>query len=393
MEEETKEKFISEEEERIIVVGGGVIGASICYYLTENGVKNILLIERSALACHASGKAGGFLARDWGNSKTSSLHSLSFDLLEQLAQKLDIKSYRKITTLSVEEKKGKNVATWLDGSKVSSKVMDKNTAQINPAELTNAFFTAAQSKGNVEYLHATVTGLSLLHNSVTAVKVREGNNNNNNNNEEREIKCGKCVIAMGVWSTLVGDWIGNSKAVPMQGIRSTSLIFKQGMEKIATDEPFVLFCGENKHDCHLEVYPRKDEVYLCGCGGSDYIEGDRLREGGDCEKAEDIKANEKRVKAATMSFEELTDVAKGKEADVIQACMRPCPPDALPLIGKISSVRHLYIAAGHNCWGILWSAATGLLISQLISHQPLSIPLSPFDPNRFISPRPPPPSW
>eukprot|EP00955_Chlamydomonas_euryale_P015631 167293-Chlamydomonas_euryale.AAC.1 len=33
-----------------------------------------------------------------------------------------------------------------------------------------------------------------------------------------------------------------------------------------------------------QVYPRwNGEVYICGCGGSDYVSGARLRAGGDCE--------------------------------------------------------------------------------------------------------------
>eukprot|EP00961_Rhodomonas_salina_P246522 3330934-Rhodomonas_salina.2 len=36
------------------------------------------------VAAAASGKAGGFLARGWGNGATRQLHELSFDLHEQV---------------------------------------------------------------------------------------------------------------------------------------------------------------------------------------------------------------------------------------------------------------------------------------------------------------------
>jgi glycine/D-amino acid oxidase-like deaminating enzyme len=41
-----------------------VIGASIAYFLSRRGVE-ATVIERTGLACAASGKAGGFLALDW----------------------------------------------------------------------------------------------------------------------------------------------------------------------------------------------------------------------------------------------------------------------------------------------------------------------------------------
>jgi glycine/D-amino acid oxidase-like deaminating enzyme len=49
---------------RILVLGGGVIGTSIAYHLAARG-GDVIVIERSAIACAASGKSGGFLAMDW----------------------------------------------------------------------------------------------------------------------------------------------------------------------------------------------------------------------------------------------------------------------------------------------------------------------------------------
>ena len=72
-----------------------------------------------------------------------------------------------------------------------------------------------------------------------------------------------------------------------------------------------------------EIYPRPDgSVYICGIGGSEYVSGDRLRAGGDCESAEVIEANPKRVAAARRSFSGLTSMGD-KEPDVMQ--VRPAP--------------------------------------------------------------------
>src|ERR1700730_18505552 len=48
----------------VLICGGGVIGASIAYFLSCRGIV-ATVIERTGLACAASGKAGGFLALDW----------------------------------------------------------------------------------------------------------------------------------------------------------------------------------------------------------------------------------------------------------------------------------------------------------------------------------------
>ena len=66
--------------------------------------------------------------------------------------------------------------------------------------------------------------------------------------------------------------------VPMTGIKSTSIVFKDASREV---EPFALFCGEDsRFGTHLEVYPRNSgEVYLCGIGGSEYVDADELRAG------------------------------------------------------------------------------------------------------------------
>ena len=65
--------------DRIVIVGGGIHAVTLAYFLTEKGHAP-LLIERENVAAAASGKSGGFLARDWGTGPTIELHEKSFDL-------------------------------------------------------------------------------------------------------------------------------------------------------------------------------------------------------------------------------------------------------------------------------------------------------------------------
>jgi len=73
---------------RVLICGGGVIGASIAYFLSRRGIRAVV-IERTGLACAASGKSGGFLARDWcDGSPLASLARRSFALHAELAATL-----------------------------------------------------------------------------------------------------------------------------------------------------------------------------------------------------------------------------------------------------------------------------------------------------------------
>lgn len=70
----------------------------------------------------------------------------------------------------------------------------------------------------------------------------------------------------------------------------------------------------------LKVYPRPNgEMYLCGLGGSDYVDPPRLKAGGDCDKPEVILPDPSRVTAATKSFKGMTSIGN-EDPTVTQVC-------------------------------------------------------------------------
>ena len=69
----------------VVICGGGAIGASTAYFLACRDVA-VTLVERSGIACAASGKSGGFLARQWcDGTPVQELARRSFDLHAELA--------------------------------------------------------------------------------------------------------------------------------------------------------------------------------------------------------------------------------------------------------------------------------------------------------------------
>jgi glycine/D-amino acid oxidase-like deaminating enzyme len=175
----------------MLFLGGGIHGVSIAYYLSTRFKIAPLIIEQTEIACAASGKAGGFLARDWGTGTTVDLHVKSYNLHKELASSLHIESYREVTTLEIDgNRKGKNVASWLNG-KVSSKVMDVGAAQVTSLEFTQKLLQAAINAGT-EVLIDKVVGIDLdeADEKVRSVRCERSG----------EIVAENIVIAMGPWS-------------------------------------------------------------------------------------------------------------------------------------------------------------------------------------------------
>ena len=172
--------------------------------------------------------------------------------------------------------------------------------------MTDKLLAKAIERG-AELIIGEVTGISIEDNKVKGITMR---------NKPEAILADKVVVAMGPWSgPLVEDWF--DVPFPMQGIKSTSLVFEDCAA--VTSEPYACFCEDDRHGCHLEIYPRPNgEVYVCGIGGSDYVAGDRLRPGGNCDAPEKILADPARVMAGSHSLSTWSSVFSSKRPAIEQ---------------------------------------------------------------------------
>lgn len=173
--------------------------------------------------------------------------------------------------------------------------MDTATAQITPKELTEALTNAAVRMG-AQVKIGNAVGVKVENGEIVGVEI-EG---------EEILDTRKVVVCLGPWSgVFCEDHFGMQ--LPMTGIKSTSIVL-ENVDALAA-EPFACFCEEDSNDCHLELYSRiGNELYMCGLGGSDYVNGDRLRHGGDCGRAELIEADPLRVAAAMSSLRAMSSV-------------------------------------------------------------------------------------
>lgn len=366
------------------MLGGGIVGASVAYYLTQMGHTNVVVVERCAVACAASGKAGGFLGGSWGDgSPTEQLHRKGFAAHAELATALGLSSYRRISVLSAaassRRRPSKTGAAhakelgcpWLDGSLASVGLLDSNAAQVTPRELTECLVDAAVDAG-AQLMMARAEGVVMDSNGERLSGVRL-------TGVEDTLEAEEVVVAMGPWSVEAESWFP-SLHVPMEGIWSSSLV--RGAEGL---EAFAVFSEEEEfHGTHLELYPRPgtEGLYVCGLGGSRHLSPVEVR----ATAPEEVVADMTRVKAAEEALLAMAPSLEDRGGTrVVQACMRPCPADGLPLIGRLKNCgpSNVTLATGTNCWGILWAPAIGRAVAELILHGSSSIDLSTFNPERF----------
>ncbi len=361
---------------RTIVCGAGVIGSCIAYFLSRRGVE-VLIVDKSDVASAASGKAGGFLARDWcDGTVTEQLCQVSFDLHQELADTLDgadAYGYRPMSAYSVaipNATRGLRAAheketAWLsDGCFVRGKLGDiGNTAQVNPEQFTRAMLAGAVENG-ATLVHGTVNGVntSKMSETITGVYI-----------DGECVDAKNTVIAMGPWTADAERWM---RLPGIDSIKGDSLVLRP-RGKIPAHALFIDYETANGDWESPELFPRPDgTVYLCA-------ESD----------TEPLAENPHAINASDGAGSRLLEVAgavspalRSITAEKVNGCHRPVAHDGLPVIGPAHNLKGAWVATGHGPWGILNAPGTALVMSELICDGVAkAIDLRAFSANRDLS--------
>jgi glycine/D-amino acid oxidase-like deaminating enzyme len=351
---------------RVLICGGGVIGATIAYFLSRCGVETTV-IERTGLACAASGKSGGFLALDWcDGTPLEPLARRSFALHAWLVEEIGNNwNYRPLTTyggsIGLRPQGSAHAIDWLsNGVSVSQRLgSTETTAQVHPEKFTAAMMRAAQAQG-AELLLGRVTGVVRRERRAAGVEV----------NGER-IEGDAVVIAMGPWSILAAAWL---PLPAVFGLKGHSLVFDTGT-RVSPEALFLEVREATGAVQTPELFPRSDgTTYVCAISSESPLPVDPA------EVSPDPGAIERLERMCNAMAPELAS------AKILarQACYRPVTRDGLPLIGRVPGVAGAYIATGHSVWGILNAPATGEAMAELVADGAAhSVDLSPFDPSRI----------
>ena len=355
---------------RVLICGGGVIGTSIAYFLSQRQVEAVV-VERTGIANAASGKSGGFLALDWcDGSPLAPLARRSFELHGSLAESLGRDwGYRRVETLGVVASAHRDVSRhrnlpspdWLgDAAAVHGRLgTPETTAQIHPAEFTNAMMAAA-IEGGAELVEGRVEGVALSPDGArVAGAIVDG----------EELPADAVVIAMGPWSVLACQWLPLPETY---GLKGHSLVFEY---QPSPESLFVELETEAGETTSPEINPRPDgTTYVCGLSGQDALPLDPAEVVPEPGASETLRAMTACISPGLAAAKVLAE----------QCCYRPVSQDGLPLIGRVPGVAGAYVATGHSVWGMLNAPATGEAMAELITGgAATTVDLGPFDPGRI----------
>jgi glycine/D-amino acid oxidase-like deaminating enzyme len=354
----------------VVICGGGVVGACIAYFLARRGI-DVTVVERSGVACSASGKAGGFLALDWcAGSPLDALARRSFALHASLPEEVGGDwGYQRLTAYSglvVGERDRRRRAAaklnWLsDGVIVAAQLSTtETTAIVHPRSFTVGMMRAAERHG-ARLRHGQVTGISRGGNaSVDGVAI-----------DGETIRADAVVIAMGPWSLRAAQWL----QLPLIfGQQSPSLVYDTGKD-VPAEALFLDYEEESGNVITVEVFPRADgSTHVTAFSGEAALPLDPA----------DVAPDADAIARLQSICERLSPAFRADRIIARQACFRPVTQDGLPLIGKVPGCEGAHIATGHSVWGILNAPATGEAMAELIADgSSEATDIAPFDPSRL----------
>lgn len=417
----------------IVIIGGGIIGSTTAYFLTRHPKYDptrhtITLLESTGVASGASGKAGGLLAL-W--AYPSSIVPLSFRLHEELAKEyggaerwgyrrlgcgeLSLKG-RKISSkgkdgglqdgvhslhasnsgnstvasdanVSLQKRSKESIARiskagmpddldWFADESVAAydgMGTPENTAQVHPYQFTTTMAQLAEEKG-VQVVLGSCKEVLQDGSGIKGVRYVD-----KKTQVEKNLDATDVVITAGPWTRRV--W----PAAPIGSLRAHSVTIRPTRPVSAyavftsIQLPMNFRDGVKSRAMHVspEIYARpNNELYACG-------EGDHLVPLP--ESSADVEVDERRCQDIVDYVGSVSDQLRDGEVLVRQACYLPqVETGGGPLVGP-TSVKGVWMAAGHTCWGIQNGPGTGKIMSEYIfDGQAKSAKVDGLDPRRVM---------
>lgn len=384
----------------VIVAGGGVIGCAVAYYVAKKGIP-VMLIDKPKRGRATSASAGGLwpLGESIGLGCGVIFHRAmiekgllppdshvppqlpktfldfaiqSNDMFPSLATELREKSgidfeYEETSLLFLMYDEadvafakslyancpcGNSRIDWLTPEElrkaepaithhVLGALRFNGDNQVNPYALSDSYREAARKLGAQIVTHTEVLGIKVTSGKVVGVETTAG-----------FVSCNYVVNAAGAWAAQLANTAGIE--IPVYPVRGQIV----GTEAL----PELISACISTNDCYL-AQKKHGEIII----------GSTTEEVGF-----NVDVTPSAIKELTAGAIRAIPFLEQVKVKRVWSGLRPGTADEMPILGTVKGLEGYINACGHFRTGILNSPLTGLLISEIINGEKLSIPLEPF---------------
>jgi sarcosine oxidase subunit beta len=367
----------------IIIIGGGVIGASIAYNLADKGMKDIVVLEQNYIASGSTGSCGAGIRQQWGTEMNCLLSKKSMEIFENINNILDtqrdielkqggylllafskkeLDQFKENVKLQhrygipseiLTVKEAKEIVPQLNTEGITGATYCPPDGLANPFRVTQAYVEAAQRKGVEFYTYTKAEDIITENGKVKKVITDQG-----------EIETNKVVNAAGGFSKEVSRMAGIE--IPTKSERHEILVTEQVNPIL---KPMVMSFSYN-----IYCQQTPDGSFVMGYGDPDEPESHN-------------------IKSSWQFLEEMSKKATHllpflKKIRVIRqwAGLYNITPDAQPILDEATDLEGFFMAVGFSGHGFMIAPMTGILMSEMILGEELSIDIE-LDLERFENDR------
>lgn len=364
---------------RILIIGAGVTGCSIAYNLAKKGIKNITVIDKSFLTSGATGRCGAGVRQQWQTKANCIMakHSIEFfehaketleydgdiefkqegylilactkEEDEQFAKNVVLQNSLGIPTKKLTPDEALKIVPHLNKNSFISATYCQTDGHLNPFKMTDAYYQAAKRLDAVFHFFEEVKSIRHENNQYTVLTTK--------GSYDADI----LINAAGGYSREIGLMVGLD--IPVYAEKHEILV----TEPIAKmQSPMVmsfaknLYCQQVPHGSFLmgRTTPKQP-------------------------KGHDIDSTHEFLDEMAKTIDDI--LPKIGELRVIRqwAGSYNMSPDKQPIICESPELKDFYMACGFSGHGFMFAPMTGLLISEMILNEPLTLETEMLHINRF----------
>ena len=364
----------------IVIIGGGISGVAIAYNLAKKGMKDIVVFDDNYMTGGATGRCGAGVRQQWGTKMNCLLAKASIDFFEQAQEILEYhrdiefkqEGYLIVSTTEQEEIQfAKNVklqnsvgipakkltldealkiVPHLNKDVVLGATFCPTDGHLNPFLMTDAYFHAAKRLGVQFFYREKVLDIVVKDGKIQKVVT-----------DQREVLTDKVVNAAGGYAKEVGDLAGVD--IPVYS-ENHEILVTEPIEKI--QGPMVISFSKN--------------IYCQQVPHGSFIMG---RSDKNVAKNHDIGSTHSFLDEMSKTVTELLPPIGELRVVRQWGGSYNLSPDRQPIISGTDQLEGYYMACGFSGHGFMFAPMTGLLLSEIILKQPMSIDITDLHIDRF----------
>jgi sarcosine oxidase subunit beta len=366
----------------VVIIGGGILGASVAYNLARQGLKDIVLVEKSYLTSGATGRCGAGIRQQWGTEMNCILSRESVRIFETLAEELEYPygiDYRQngylLLAYSPKEREqfSKNVALQNSLGIPSRQVTSAEARDIvphlnidgllggaychtdghaNPFHVTFAYARAAERMGVNLYSNTEVLSIEKDKGRVCRVVTSQGS-----------IDCEIVVNTAGGHAAVIGEMVGLD--LPVYPERHQIMI----SEPVDAFQVPMVICMSH----HFYIQQTTHGSFIMGQGDPNEPKGFNINPS--------WQFSVELAKKITSVLPHL------KSLNIIRqwAGLYDMCPDAQPILGESPEVKGFFTASGFSGHGFMIAPYTAKLMAQAILGEEPEINIDILNYHRFAS--------